>query len=908
MEKIFHIKFLTFLLFISFSYANFAASLINQERNDTYLRWTLFTEKENIVMEKEGNKVYLKTLNSEFFENAKQSFNKLNPATGYIKDIKFVDPNNQNNISQIVITLSDEEVELFSFYKQREKKYIFDFWRDEQKADEKISQIEKANKKKVVKKSGAKISKKTKKRNPADIDPKKVPVLIDKKSKLSKNKLRDKKVPKKKISSDGYQDFRYGASFVWDYEGFGPKLKQTLEIATKTPEYFYPIKDRDISKGQEESHLQLSINLYRKKKYGLMYKSIKLFNEKYPNSKVSYINEYLKVNAIIRNHIAEGNREPLKMSINLLRSLGESSPDYELSKAITKYLISYYIGTKEYVEILKQAKRFYVLSKENFDYEESAYAAEAIFYGLSMMNQVERVEEVLKEKTITKLLPKQLQLAYRIFVSHRYGDMEKAIRYYQQSRKSIVGKAYPSILFNIGEAYFRKAEFEKSIRMFDRFLSHYSYHEMSDYARLRLALSYEILDKNKKQTILLYKNAINRSTKVDVLHEAKFRLAALRSVRKVKPSKEDIETRVLLTVKSKEKLSSNLKKLLWLVRLRTFIRDKKYRSALKYLKAVPLTSLKPAERRVFEADGSEIIYGIIHDHYINGNYSNIIKIWNMNKDNYIAKVANDPYINFVIGQSYLNLGLYKGFEKQYTRFKKLNDQPIKTFPYWVDRVELGNKTAILKELSLLKNIKLENWNTASRKLEALNKEKIAQDRYSYYKGIINFQKKSYKAAMNSFEDFLSSQKRDMELDPSELANLIRYYTDSIYELGLLDKYQQVSRAILEDTEKFSNENKYLKEVLERLEYMNIEILAGKSDKSSYLIVENKINDFLQKYKEPKNYGRIRYLLGHSYVKNMKLDEGQEVLQQLLQDEKISDYIKELAKSELSLIAIKKRTL
>jgi tetratricopeptide (TPR) repeat protein len=369
-----------------------------------------------------------------------------------------------------------------------------------------------------------------------------------------------------------------------------------------------------------------------------------------------------------------------------------------------------------------------------------------------------------------------------------------------------------------------------------------------------------------------------------------------------------METRILLTVGPKEVLPENLKKLLWIVRLRSFIRDKQYRDALRYLRAVPLTALKPSERRVFEADGSEIIYGIIHEHYLKGEYSNIVRVWNLYKDSYIAKVANDPYINFVVGQSYLKLGLYKGFEKQYARFKKLNDQPIKTFPYWVDRVELGNKTAILKELSVIKNIRLENWDLAYRELEHLKKAKIAKDRYAYYIGIIHFQKKSYKDAMNSFEDFLSSQKRDMELDPNDLANLIRYYTDSIYELGLLDKYQEVSKAILADTERFSQDNKYLKDVLERLEYMNIEILAGKSDKSSYMVVENKINQFLQKYKEPKNYGRIRYLLGHSYVKNMKLDEGQEVLQQLLEDEKISDYIKELAKSELSLIAIKKRTL
>lgn len=914
MVKNFHIKFLTFFLAFFVFAEIFAASIVRQENKDTHLRLEIFTEKENIVLSKEGNQVVIKTLNSEFFEDAQRSFSNLNVNSSYVRDINFLPPGDENNISQIIIELNDRNVEFFSFYKQREKMYIFDFWKEEENI-QKLSDspaVKRTARKTPKKQPKAKTnssSNKVKSRVPADINPKEVPGLLTKKSReKSAPSLKDRNKPEKDISNDGYQDFRYGASFIWDYEGFGPEMPQTIDIITKTPEYFYPIENRDLSKGEEEAHLQLSINLYRKKKYGLMYKSIQLFNEKYPDSKISHINEYLKVNAIIRNHIAEGNREPLKMSINMLRSLAEASPEYDLTKAIIKYLISYYVGNKEYVEVLKQAKRFYVISKENYDYEESTYAAEAIFYSLSMMNQVDRVEEVLKEKTIAKLLPRQLQLAYRIFVSHKFGDMDKVVRHYEDYKESLVGKVYPSILFNVGEAYFRTGKMEKAIGMFDRFLAHYSYHGKSDFARLRLALIYEIMDKNKKQTKLLYKNAINRSTKKDVLQEAKFRLTALRSVRKVNPDKEDMETRIFLNIDPKIDLPDNLKKLLWIVRLRTFIRDKKYADALRYLRAIPLTSLKPAERRVFEADGSEIIYGIIHDHYVKGEYSNIVKVWNMYKDKYVVKVANDPFINFVVGQSYLKLGLYQGFEKQYVRFKKLNEQPVKTFPHWVDRVELGNKTAILKELSVIKNIRLENWELASRDLNDLKKADVSSDRYSYYMGIIYFQRKDYRNSMKQFENFLSSQKRDMELDPNDLANLIRYYTDSIYELGLTDKYQDVSKAILEDTEKFSSDNPFLKDTLERLEYMNIEILAGKADEKAYLMVENKINKFLQKYKEPKNYGRIKYLLGHSYVKNMKLDKGKEVLEQLLEDEKISEYIKELAKSELSMIAIKKRTL
>src|SRR5690606_13887433 len=101
------------------------------------------------------------------------------------------------------------------------------------------------------------------------------------------------------------------------------------------------------------------------------------------------------------------------------------------------------------------------------------------------------------------------------------------------------------------------------------------------------------------------------STSAEVRYETKLRYVTMRLARKYKPTESDKEIEVFLEQSPDETkaLDHNLKKLLWLVRLRLFISTKDYDKALSYLTSIPVDSLKRAERRVFEGDGAEIVYG-----------------------------------------------------------------------------------------------------------------------------------------------------------------------------------------------------------------------------------------------------------------------------------------------------------
>ena len=892
MKKLF-IKFLTLHL-IFFSSVEISA-VINQEVASTYTRLSIDSKKNSIVIEKKGNVVSVKTLNSELFSNIKKELEKISVSKKYIKSIKYLTPNTTNNVSEIQIELKDSKVELFSFYKERERKHIMDFWIEEQNfSDTKLGAIDKADAKKNLK-AGSK--KKVQK----------IPTALIKKKKKKAKSVEAKGIAKVE-KNPGYRDFRYGASFIWDYEGLSPDLKEQVNLERKTPEYFYPIKNREFKKSEREAHIQLSINLYRKEKWGLMYKSITLYGEKYGNDQNVDINEYLKANAILKSNILDGNKEPKKMAINMLSNIAQRTSEYEMKKGIYKYLLEFYTKNNQYIEGLKISKRLYVVSKDNFDYEESQRVAEVIMYNLAKLNQLDKLNELMKEKTIAKIVPAQVMLAYKIYTLSSLKSDEDVVAIFEQEERGLAKPIHKSILYNVAESYFKLGNYKKSTKYYDQFLTHYSFHPKSSDARLRIALNYEIQEKDIKKTIVLYKNAINRSSNKERAFEAKIRYVGLRSVRKENPSNKDKELRVFLSTSENQRVDRKTKKLLWLVRLRTFINDGNFERAISYLDALPLTSMTPIERRVFEGDGAEVVYGLVKKFYKDSDYDKIIQVWNKYSRRYVQKVANDPVMNFIVGQSFIRLGLYDNFEKLYTKFKALSATPTRSFPIWVSRARMEQKDEILTELSIIKNIKLSNYKLALKDLNRLKITNKGSNKLNYYEGMIKFKQKKYKEAMNSLESFLANQKKSFIVDPAELSEMLQAYTDSLYNLNKTEKFSSVADAVLKDVDQFQPSNPFMKSMRERLEYLQMELLAGKADLNSFLKLEGKTKGFLEQYPKSQYINRVNYLSGLSLIRNKKEKDGRKVFEGLLQKTDVSNYIKELVKAELSLISIRNKTI
>ena len=898
------LKFLT-LIFFAFSVIMevFAANSSNffQEKMDLNLRWNFYAPKDNLLFDKKGQSLYIKSLNSDIFEDFVQGLKRVKQNNKYIDNILVHKSKDHGMITSIEVKLQGPEIETFSFYRDREKKYVLDFWIDESIAE--------AKKSAEVNKLPASVEVPT---PIAPIVKKKKTIKVVRKPTQERKKIK-KSIPKTQVKKKEFRDFRYGASFVWDYPPFLPRLENLIDTLSKTPEYFYPIKNRKLNSGdpqkdEQEAHLQLSINLFRQKKYGLMYKSINLYYKKYGEKNNFELNEYLKANAILRTGLSDAGKEPQKMAFAILDKLAGESSNYNLSKGILKYLIAVDKDKGEWINVLKKAKTLYVLSKKNFDYETSGLMGEIIFHSLSYVGQVSRIDELKNDKTIRKLVPKQKILAYEIYSLMVLKNAKEVIRRFKESQKGMDGDYLPSILYNVAEAYFQLGDYKKASTYFDDFVGRFSYHINSQRARLRLALSYELLNYPFHQTQELYKQAIDRSNQFDVSYEARLRYVGMRNLRKIAFNKDDEIVRVFLSNEKKIKLNKDLKKLLWLTKLRLLIVDKKFEDALAYLSAIPLETMTSIERRVFQADGAEIIYGVLLQNYQKRDFTRIIKVWEIYKDIYIDKVAGDPYINFIVGKAFVEMGLFDGYERAYSKFKKLRNSAKRTYPLWVNRPKEIKSENLLVELNLIKNVKKGDWDGLEKNLKNLEEINPENNRVNYYKAILAYEKKKYQNSISFFENYLANQEQKRVEDGYELAEIFRKYTNSLYYVGNLERYKKVGEAILNDLKDLSTDNLFIKGIKEKISYTMIEVLSGDKKQKSYLLIDPKVKDFKKNFPKSEYIKRLDYLRGLALVETNQLEKGKEIFNEILSKEDTPNHLKDLVKSELSFLRIKEKTL
>lgn len=900
------IKFLTLFTIALATSINTFADYFSQEKFKTHLRWNFVVNKEQVIISKSLKTVKLETLDIDLHESLIKEISAMSLNNDYFLKITHSKDNFPAKPAAVEIQLKDESVELFSFYKDSDKKYILDFWINNDLISAKSAAVQKPVDDKLIEAKAAPLL------NPDNNDtgikrPAKLPPVAQALEKKSESLGPTIAKVKNEANINPYRDFRYGASLVWDYSPLIPNLDKLVNLSVKTPDYFYPIKDREYEKDDKEAHMQLTINLYNKEKWGLMNKSINLYSTKYGTDKNFETNEFLKANALIKNNFKEKNKSVQGTAINILKTLFERTSDYELKSALAKYLIHTYLDMNENVQTLNLSKKLYVDSKAAFDIETAEFAANVILHTLAKLGQIDQIEQFVSDPSVKKKLPPQLVMAYKSYSYLSLGKTDELIKEYEKIEKSLVNPKHPAILYNTAESYFRNAQYEKAIRNYDEFLRDYSYIDVASNARLRIAVAFDIQNRSTDEVLNLYKNAINRSVTPAIRYEAKIRYVSLRVDRKRKLNDGDLETIVFLeaTPDEKKEVHGELKTLLWLVRLRTFINTKFYQEALTYLASIPLETMKPTEKRVFEADGAEIIYGLINEYYVKEEYAKAIKLWETYREKYIDKVSLNPYINFIACHSYLKLGLVTSYDRALEGFKKLKGSELHTYPIWVERTQSSSVVNLLSELSILNYISNNEWKLADQKLEEIiaNGEKGAK--ISYYRGLIAFQKKKYRESADNFERLLVNEEGGKFLNPAEISTVTTEYLESLYNLKENEKFKSVAKALLSDLS--ISTSPLIEQSMERVNYLLIESLTGEA-KPDYIELEQLITAFNSKFKKSSYKGRIYYLQGMTFIKNNKYAEGEKILKEIIKDQNVPGYIKELSKTELSALELKRRNL
>ena len=931
-------KILTFLCIMVgiFSLSADAFSkVLNQSEFKTHLRWKVSSKKKQILIKKSDDKLVIQTLDRKLFNDLITDLLKLQKKKQYIKSFTYKADKLPAEPAKLTVNLANDSIELFSFYKDQSNNYVVDFWENRDTIiTKKAAIVKRPQILKLAKPTSKKISKKTK---------------ITKKKIISK--IRDVGVsgnvldPENIIAKNqktGYRDFRYGAAFVWDYDAFIPPLEKDIIVSIKTPDYLYKVKDREFSKDKKEAHMQLTINLYRKEKWGLMTRSINLYESSYGQDTNKEMNDFLKANSLIRNVIkptvktkvltedeldqvktleAAGESVPsylkgnfssngtFQAGINLLTKVAERTKEYELKKAANRYILQYALDKKDYVKALQIAKRLYVSSTEQFDDEAIIYSSRVILYSLANLKQLSKIQEFLSNKAVIRVLPKQEGYAYIGFVNLAKGKPTQVINLYEANKRSLAKPVHPAILYNTAEAYFRNAQYKKAIRLSDEYVTQYSFYKNSSNSRLRIALSYDLLNKDIKKVLQLYKNSINSASDARIRYESKLRYVAVRASRKRNPNDEDKETIVFLDQSPAEKksLDEKLRKLLWLVRVRSMINFENYSKAIAYLSTIPVESLRLIDKRTFEGEGAEIVLGLIKKAYLDEDYSKAVKVWEIYKNKYEEKVAKSTYLSYIISDSYLRLGFDKSFQREFNRLKSLKETKVRTFPKWVKNHKNIKIADYIVELEIEKLKITKDWKGLKAYLRTVKGKKNIN--YNFYNGLVSYNLKEYTSCIASYENILVKPNINNVLSPKQSQTMLKTYIESLYQGNDPKRFRKNVAALTNDLRRTKGE-KY-KSMLERFDYLYIESLFGSTEKQGtklFKLLLTKTKEFLAAYKETAYKSRVKFLNGVSHIQNSQEANGKKILESLINSTDTPEYLKGLARTELSTLAIENSTL
>ena len=915
-------KFLTFIFLLG-GVLSSQASVVSQQKFQTHFRLKINALKQQIQIKKIDGKIVLKTLDKNLFDSLTTELLAFKLNNNYVGKISYKADNLPVEPAIITIKLKSESIELFSFYKEETKNYILDFWENRDSVAVKSSAV--VNKPVLIKLAKPKTHKKT-------VLTRNLKKKVDKPSALSSELIIGNK------QSQGYRDFRYGSAFVWNYKAFIPPLAKDINVKIKTPDFLYKIKDREFKKDKRESHMQLTINFYRKEQWGLMNRSISLYEDRYGRDINAEINDYMKANSLIRNIIKpkmatrslteeekseladlqdSGKEIPERLNrnlsskaifqtaLNLLVKVSSRTSDYDLKVSSLRYILQDAIDSKDHIKSLQIAKKLYVEATEKFDDPMIIRSSKAILNSLAHLRQLKKIKEFLSAKAVMRVLPKQEGHAYISYVSLAMNKPNQVISMYEERKNGLVKPVHPAILYNTAEAYFREASYEKGIKLFDEFVSGYSFLNESSHSRLRIAVSYDLLNKDVKKNIDLYREAINLSSNPEIRYEAKLRYVGLKLARKKQVDASDKEVVIFLnqSVEERKAIDNNLRRLLWLTRVRTMINTQEYNNAIAYLSTIPLDTLSLIDKRTFEGEGAEIVLGLIKSAYLDRDYSKAVKTWEVYKNRYENKVAKSTYLNFIVADSYLKLGFISSFNNELQRLKNLKDQKGRTFPNWVKPHKNIKVSDYIVELDIEQKLLIKDWKGLDVYLESNRTNKNIN--YNYYKGLVSYKLKAYNQAITSYEKILVGPNINNFLTPIQSQTMLTTYVEALNKSPDSKRFRKNSAALINDLRRGAK--KEYRGMLERFEYLYMESLYSEK-KVNFKLLLTKTKDFLVSFKASMYKDRVSFLKGISLIENAEVELGKEVLSSLVNKKETPEYLKGLARTELTTLAIKNKTL
>jgi len=849
-----------------------------QEKTSRYLRWQLKVSKDLLIVSKNNDLVVIETFDINAFDELVKKLQEQEIDKNYIKTLKFTKEYFPDRPAQIQMYLKDPTVELFKFYKPEDQLMVLDFWINAENA--RTVSTEETSKNESLDVATVK-----------PIVEKKIETTFSPKAGIDQVKMWQSST--NQDSKDAYLDFRYGSTVIWPYAAIIPKAEMDIELGSKLPDAYYPVKTPSSVKDERESTLQVAVNFYKKEKFGLMKKTIDLFKQKYKvtnNEKVLFL--YLEANTLLKSSLTNPGISLLQGGVARLGEIVNLTKDYELQKVCLRFQIQYAKNREDFQKILELSKDFFIKANENRDREMIYHSTRNILFALAQLSQTDKLEQFLVEPQVVKWLDTQEGLAYKYYTLYKRQEYQKLLSSFERLEKGLSQPIDASILFHVGESYFQLGEFPKAREIYLKMLKDHSYHSATSFVRVRLALVSELSEEPVHKTLTQYIDAIDSATMPQARIEAKIRYVGAAYNRKRNVTDGDKTLLGFLDAQSGEEkwIQGDCQILLWQTRLRSFIQSNHYNEALTYYSSLPLIDMTPVHKKVFEADGTEIVLGLIQQAYLKGDDSSVVKIWGLYQEKMGGRLKTNKQALYYVGSSTMRLGLNENSQKLLDAYKK---NPEDDYPQWVKRdyLALDANTVQIKQLVAAKD-----WVA----LDAVLKEnKTNHGNVTWGKVHMMIAKNQYDAAQKEIEAALVNKELLKTLIPADLSDLLEIYLTSIEHQ---EKGQRLESRIEAILAVMDSKMEVFKQVSERGKFLLLESYYREKNKDPS-VIEAQLVDFKKSFPKSSYLPRISYVKALYMIGLEKKDEGTSLLNELVKNKTTPNHIREMAKNELNAMAL-----
>lgn len=445
--------------------------------------------------------------------------------TGQFIDGIEIQKNGSDGRYRVVFRLSDKDVESFNYQTDDPSRLIIDFFKQVNPKEETASVKNKAtlSQSKVRKKNRKSVGKtKTKQgdytkyerltngeRKPAgELDPKYE--YFEAKAK------KESEFPKRGAFDGGDPDFsRFRMkdyevkedSIIASRQNFYIRFPMLKMPTSQLPLFLESRPEYVIKKNntRENKEARLLLQLYKKGRFALFFKTYRYFKDKYPNSTYNEIIHHLAAEIHFDRYLKDGNLKAYNQSRDIYTKLLEDFPDSPLSER-TDLILAY--AELERGNGIATLQKFQSFLEKYPKTEHRDQARKSIAAGYLTLNKYEDALKVYTELSKTAVDKVQgIESYFRIGDVHfQKRDYAKAIKAYESALKvhPEYESRFPNAHYNMGEAHFWMGNYKKALDHYVEFLSRFPSHSHGGYAMTRIGENMDILGADRRDVMGAY--------------------------------------------------------------------------------------------------------------------------------------------------------------------------------------------------------------------------------------------------------------------------------------------------------------------------------------------------------------------------------------------------------------------